>query len=126
MWSNLFDIWTSCLLNALVHPSGISCVEASSIEELSFIQYSFAQCLASCGLFLLASCNQTRFFLFGSFLYWIRSYRFAAVKGSITLRFASYQLALVLTLLPYTSLAALYVALRRLFHFVVASVDNLL
>ena len=59
-------------------------------------------------------------------MYWIRADLFAAVKGSITLRFASYQLALVLTLLPYTSLAALYVALRRLFHFVVASVDKFL
>ena len=56
----------------------------------------------------------------------IRADLFAAVKGSITLRFASYQSALFLTLLPYTSIAALYVALRELFHFVVVSVDKLL
>ena len=59
-------------------------------------------------------------------MYWLRADLFAAVKGFITLKFASYQSALVLTLLPYASIAALYVALRRLFHLVVASVDKLL
>ena len=58
-------------------------------------------------------------------MYWIRADLFAAVKGSITLKFASYQLELFLILLPYACIAALYVALRRLFHFVVASVEKL-
>ena len=115
----------ACLMPSYI-PLVFPVLEASSIEKLSFIQYSFAQRLVSCWLFLLAFCKETIFFLIGSFLYWIRADLFAAVKGSITLRFALYQLALFLTLLPHTSTAALYVALQRLFHFAVASVDKLL
>ena len=102
---------------ACLMPSYISLafpvLEASGLGELSFTQLSFAQRIA-------------KFFLSGSFLYWIRADHFAAIKGSITLRFASYLSTLFLLLLPYASIAALYVALRRLFHFVVASVDKLL